>query len=421
MYREQFHILEDLLKSSQTQQIWSIYSLCNHSPKFENLEICRDILKLFVKYLLDEKKDLGAEIVYLLMGDVLSDKITYKLVYDSDLPLNGLKVDNSNIYGIVSRKSHEKLQQESNLRLNLSQFQIECDDIYKSIKAKNSLSDKLWISRFSNISNTKSYLSRESITSSNFTNLEHSEVKCKTEPYPLLFNNGKGSQDRIKSSIRENISVENEKKKENDHSMDIENNTDPYPMKHEFKNENKVINIKDNKVDVSELGTKKEHNKVDENEDVINLFKDEENENISITDEFVQNEDNKLKPVKRRKTTKLKICSDNNEDNKDDKDKIEFDPLEVEPIIQSKVRKERMYKDAKTGYLVVEDDVDFVMEKENKISKLGEKNLGNNDNATLKKPNKGKKSHSLSSNTNSGTSKQQTLNSFFKITKTTNK
>ncbi|KAH8581559.1 uncharacterized protein ELE39_002017 [Cryptosporidium sp. chipmunk genotype I] len=404
MYKEQFQILEDLLKNSQTQQIWSIYSLCNHSSKFENFEVCRDILKLFVKYLSEEKRDLGeAELVYLVMGDISLDEVTYKLVYHSDLSLNELEVCKSNIYGLVS-KSSEKLQDKNNLKLNSLQFQIECDDIYKSIKAKNLLSDKLWISKFSNIGNTESYLLNESCNANfNSTSLEQSETKSKTEPYPLLFSNNKGDYQNAKTYINKNED-EQDRKKENVHFLQNENNTDPYPMKNIFNTEKKVI--------LPELGSKRESDSVNNN--VINLFKDEENESTNSIDEFTKNGDSKSKPTKRRKTSKSKVCSDKQDNEK----KMDFDPLEVGPIIHSKLKKEKIYKDDRTGYLIVEDDVDFVMEKENKISKLREK-VSEDSNVTSKRSNKVKKSQTF--NINSGTSKQQTLNSFFKITKPTSK
>lgn len=405
MYREQFQILEDLLKNSQTQQIWSIYSLCNHNSKFENFEICKDILKLFVKYISEEKKDFeGVELVYLVMGDISSNEVAYKLVYDSDLSLNEFEVCKSNIYGLASRKNNENSQENINLKSNSLQFHIECDDIYKSIKAKNSLSEELWNSKFSNIANTKSNLSRES-SNVNSVNLDQSEIKSKTEPYPILFSSNKDINQNNKININENENEQEDQWKKNGYLKENENNTDPYPMKNVFDNEKKVI--------LSESNNKKDSD-TSMNDNITNLFKDEENENTNSIDEFVQNEDGKCKPTKRRKTSKSKICNDNN----DNENKIDFDPLEVEPIMHSKVKKEKMYKDAKTGYLVVEDDVDFVMEKENRITKSREK-VSQESEIPSKRSNKTKKSQT--SNINSGTSKQQTLNSFFKIVKTTNK
>ncbi|XP_665163.1 hypothetical protein [Cryptosporidium hominis TU502] len=176
-------------------------------------------------------------------------------------------------------------------------------------------------------------------------------------------------------------------------------------MKNVFDNEKKVI--------LSESNNKKDSD-TSLNDNITNLFKDEENENKNSIDEFVQSEDGKCKPTKRRKTSKSKISNDNN----DNENKIDFDPLEVEPIMHSKVKKEKMYKDAKTGYLIVEDDVDFVMEKENRITKSREK-VSQESEIPSKRSNKTKKSQT--SNINSGISKQQTLNSFFKIVKSTNK
>ncbi|KAK9171872.1 hypothetical protein CmeUKMEL1_17620 [Cryptosporidium meleagridis] len=407
MYREQFQILEDLLRSSQIQQIWSIYSLCNHNSKFENFEICKDILKLFVNYISEEKKDLqGVELVYLVMGDASSNEVTYKLVYDSDLSSNEFKVYESNIYGLISRRNHENSQENSNFKSNSLQFHVECDDIYKSIKAKNSLSDKLWNSKFSNIANTESNLSRESNNVNfNSVNLDQLEVKSKTEPYPILFNNNKSVNQNHKININKNENEQEDQWKKNDYLMESENNTDPYPMKNVFDNEKKVI--------LQELNSKQDSD-TSVNDNITNLFKDEEDENANSVDQIVQNEDSKCKPTKRRKTSKPKGCNDND----DNENKIDFDPLQVEPIVHSKVKKEKMYKDAKTGYLVVEDDVDFVMEKENKNTKSREKVFQESE-ILSKRANKTKKSQTF--NNNSGTSKQQTLNSFFKIVKSTNK
>lgn len=418
MYEEQFHILENLLERSGGQEIWSIYSLCNHCSKFESLEQCREILNLFVKYLAEERKDLREEVelVYLIMGSVLSEEITHKLVFESDLLFGGgqfkeeggMEVNQSNLYGIVLR-SRGGLGVGSDCMLNSSQFHVECEDVYKSIMAKSILSSNLWSSRFSSIKNTESRIYRESCgAGSSLASLNKSEEKCKTEPYPALFSASKASQDNTNKSedIRDEV-------KGDDSFACVGNNTDPCPRKCVSKTGSKMVDIADKEgLSAGELDTEAKVSSKVVVDHEMSLFNDEDIE--SDAEELARVCLQKTEPTKRRKTTKSKDGGTGK--GTDSEKKVDFDPLEVEPIAYSKVKKERMYKDTKTGYLVVEDDVDFVIEKENKSSKQTGTTRAS-ESVGGKKASKRKKSHAMGSGAASGTSKQQTLASFFKIVK----
>lgn len=421
MYEEQFRILENLLGRSSEQEVWSVYSLCNHNSKFENLEECREILKLFVKYLADEKKDLREEVelIYLVMGNVSSDEITHKLVFESDILSGGglrEEVGQSSLYGIVSRRSRGELVVVDDCMLNSSQFYVECEDVYKSIMAKNMLSSSLWSSKFSNIDNTESHIYRESYVAGSDPgsgSLDKSEEKCKTEPYPVLFTSTKSSQDSRSLCISDSKDTKDGVTNDAFFSGGG-NNTDPCPRKCVSKTEKRMVDFMDKgeediKYGETETAEKVSRMVVDEE---MNLFSDKDVERDAGGSAKAEVE--KAKLVKRRKTTKSRDGCVGGADNER---KVDFDPLEVEPIMHSKVKREKMYKDMKTGYLVVEDDVDFVMEKENKSSKQTETTARAGDSVGDKKAGKGKKSQTLSSSATSCTSKQQTLTSFFKIVK----
>ncbi|KAJ1605070.1 hypothetical protein OJ253_3334 [Cryptosporidium canis] len=409
MYREQFQILESLLGRSAEQEIWSIYSLCNHSSKFGGLDECRNILRFFVKYLQDEGRTClrETELVYLRMGDVLSDEVKYKLVYESDLLSSGMESGSSNLYGIVSKRSDSSVGTDNYMIANTSQFASECEDINKLILAKNILPNSLWTSKFSGIYNTESYMHRGSNGAASLPiSLDQSDMRCKTEPYPVLF-----KDENPKLSIHGEC--QNSDGRHGNEVMSSGTSTDPYPRKNEL--EDGGIGIDCVRAGMGDKGLEKGKASIQMSDEPKSLFNDDDDDEGNVDREVdkgclgesAQMDGSRAKSVKRRKTSKPKDREDSKEN------VVDFDPLEVEPIKYSKVKREKMYKDAKTGYLVVEDDVDFVMEKENKVLGQAEESSQVADSSRTRKAVRGKKSQTL----NSSTSKQQTLTSFFKIIK----
>ncbi|KAF7458488.1 hypothetical protein HWI79_952 [Cryptosporidium felis] len=415
MYFEEFKILEEVFKSTEKRQIWSIYSLCNHSSRLGSFEECKESLLSFIEYLSTENKSLRDEIelVYLVLGDVSSEVVSNKLVFESDISGNEKKTPNLSLYGVLKHERNCVLQQDVNNigYLNSDQFKVECEDIYKSVKAAALLPDKVWTSKFSGIRNESSMRIRVDSAVANSEKKELVDEKCMTEPYPTKILTTCSTENEVKlekevDSIAEQICINKY------------NNTDPYPNK-----KNYVTELELNSESFENIQSSRKPG-------VIDLFEDDEDEEVDESDvkmrdaEYVdehRNEDSeitqgskagatgKVKPTKRRKMSK------HTEAGNSEMDKVsDFDPSEVEPIIQTKVKKEKMYKDEKSGYLVIEDEFDFIIEKEN-TSVPRDKTMGKKENISTKKTSKTKKAQGTTS-----TSKQQTLTSFFKVTKSGN-
>ncbi|KAH8740854.1 hypothetical protein FG386_003093 [Cryptosporidium ryanae] len=395
MYKEEIELIEKILDESEESQIWSVYSLCNHNRIFGDIEKCKNIL-------FEIRNKEKYELIYLIFIRKNSNEFVNTLKYESELLNNNFEFNSSNIYGIVNKNkinTNEKC-------LNREQFYIECEDIYKNMNTIELLAEKLWYSSYSKISNVMSTKTRinkkgnDNISvngvyddlNSNKNDLKvrgfSNKSVCKTEPYPILIN------------------------KENDSIEKSENNTDPYPVKlDKFRNDIK-LEKNDNYNMIKENISKIEGNKVEvslfeNDDDIINNGLDS-NSNNQVKSEVIRK--NVRKRTKIDSVDKSNAVSDENKHlNNRCNSSIEsnYDPSKVQPIVYSKIKKEKIYQDTKTGYLVVEDDVNFVIEKDYSEKPLHKKSNSSSD-SILK--------HVKNKKTNINTdSKQQTLNSFFKI------
>ncbi|KAH7649219.1 hypothetical protein FG379_001576 [Cryptosporidium bovis] len=396
MYEQEIDLIEGILNGHEGSQIWSVYSLCNHNKVFESIIKCKNIL-----FEMRNKKEY--ELVYLIFSKNGSNELINKLKYENELLNDNVELNTDNIYGIVKKSG---LSNVNNKNMNKDQFYTECEDIYRNINTFDLLSEKLWYSRYSQISNKKSTKTRtnEKILVdvnvgrvSGVTNIDRSDPNidenfdinlCKTEPYPMVINNN------------------------NDINEKNDNNTDPYPVKLlRLKNDVEINDSLDDKI-IGKSASKTEK-KEDKDKVEINLF---ENEDDIINNELKSNNEMDLIAQKKNSRKRTKIDTESSQNCKTNENKhvnncnddcIEdsYDPSQVQPIVHRKIRKEKIYEDTKTGYLIVEDDVDFVMEKAKPEKSLDIKTNSNNP-ATLKQT-KHKKTNI--------DSKQQTLNSFFKI------
>ncbi|KAK6589620.1 hypothetical protein RS030_139 [Cryptosporidium xiaoi] len=394
MYEQEIALIECILNEHEGSQIWSVYSLCNHNKVFESIIKCKNIL-----FEMRNKKEY--ELVYLIFSKNGSNELVNKLKYEYELLNDNVELNTDNIYGIVKKSSLSNVN-----NMNKDQFYTECEDIYRNINTFDLLSEKLWYSRYSQISSKMSKKTRtnEKILVninvgrlSDDKNIDRSDPNidenfdinlCRTEPYPMVINNN--------SDITE----------KND------NNTDPYPVKLlGLKNDVEINDSLDNKI-IGKSASKTEK-KEDKDKVEINLF---ENDQDIINNELNSNNEIDLIAQKKnsRKRTKIDTGSSQNCKKNENKhvnncnnDCIEdsYDPSQVQPIMHRKIRKEKIYEDTKTGYLIVEDDVDFVMEKAKPEKSTDVKTRSNNP--TTLKQTKHKKTNI--------DSKQQTLNSFFKI------
>ncbi|OII76772.1 hypothetical protein cand_024490 [Cryptosporidium andersoni] len=432
----------------QHNQTLTVSRLCNQI-QFNSVQECREILKLYRE---SEKYGKSCELIYLIsiIGDN-GDNITMKVINETDLSLYTSKIFEKIIYGIKQKN----IDINDSIANNQVHFHLECEEIRRNILATKLLPNKLWISKYSLFRESASPRLRYSYSSNQYYNMINNNLDIsKTELYPVISNNNSKNNSintdpyPLSISLEANIddSSYTTSNLKNDLNIDIN-------MNNVFNGNSQVYNFKDINVDkkIVDIIMDESSSKISISNNDNLLFNDEPNDNLDsnnsnnsnliLFSEKEINNDNSLekKSSRGRKKKSSLFDENNNTDNKksihynksknselsyeilNKKKKIDFEnklddnnehsykynPQQVDTINLEKITRDKIYKDSKTGYLVVEDDVDFILSKE-KSTYMTKKQTSNGHNKIIKSINNAKK-HS--------DTKQQTLESFFKVYK----
>ncbi|EEA05765.1 uncharacterized protein CMU_027750 [Cryptosporidium muris RN66] len=432
---------------AQHDQTLTVSRLCNQI-QFNSVQECREILKLYRE---SEQYGKYCELIYLItIIDDNGDNITMKVIDETDLSLYTSKIIEKFIYGIKQKN----IDINDSIANNQVHFHLECEEIRRNILATKLLPNKLWISKYSLFRESASpKLRYSSSLNQDYSMINNNLDISKTELYPIISNNN--SKDNtintdpypLSISLETNIdnSLYTTSNLKNDLNIDIN-------MNNTFNENNQVYNIKDINIDdkrTVDIIMDESPSKISINNNENLLFNDESNDNLGsnnsnnsnllLYSENEINNDNSLekKSSKGRKKKSSLFDENNNIDNKksihynksknselsyevlnkkkkvdlenklDDNNEHKYNPQQVDAINLEKITRDKIYKDSKTGYLVVEDDVDFILSKE-KSTYMTKKQTSNGHNKIIKSINNAKK-HS--------DTKQQTLTSFFKVCK----
>ncbi|KAL7065949.1 hypothetical protein ACR3K2_36250 [Cryptosporidium serpentis] len=449
-----FKIFDMLL--TQHDQTLTVSRLCSQN-QFNSVQECRETLKLYRE---NEEYGKFCELIYLVsITDDSGDNITMKVINETDLSLYTSKIYEKFVYGIKQKN----ININDSIANNQVHFHLECEEIRRNILAAKLLPNKLWISKYSLFRKFASPKLRYSYLSNQDYNMINNDLDIsKTELYPVISNNNSKNNSTNTDPYPLSIYLEANIDNSSYTASNIRNDLDvDINITNIFNEDNKVYNFKDINFNDINFNDKKDVDiimeessskiSIDNNENL--LFNNESNDNLGSNDsnnsnlisysEKEINNDNSLekKSSKRRKNKSSLFNENNNINNKKNihynksksfelscellnkKNKIDFenklddnnetsykyDPQQVDAIKLEKITRDKIYKDSKTGYLVVEDDVDFILSKEKSTYMTKKQTItSNGHNKIIKSVNNTKKYPDT---------KQQTLTSFFKVCK----